>query len=481
MKRSRLPLRQSLARAVRAASLLAVTALPGLAAAETLSDVLAAADASDPQWRAVKAGFEAQRQVLGQGRAGVLPSLVLSGEMLENEREQGPLSVDYDSTSIALQLTQPLLALDKWFTYQASRAQSSQAEAELVSAEQDYLIRVAETYFGVLRAGEQLAVARAEEAAYARQLEQAKQRFNVGLIAITDVNETQAAYDVARVNLIVAESDLMVARARLHTLTGKQYAQLAFPGDDLPVQAPAPNSADTWADKARQGNAALIAARHAARSAQQSARAATSAHLPTVDFIARRVESDSPASYIPPVTNVDSTTDSIGLQANWPLFAGGAINARRKQAAYQSDAATENLRAAEINAVEGARTQYRIVEADVLRVTARRQGVVSAQSALDATTAGYEVGTRNVVDVLQSQQLAFGARRDYANARYDYMLGLLRLHKAAGSLSRQHLNEASQWLSVTMVPEQVVMPLSGNMQATTAPAAAGEPAGNAAP
>lgn len=416
----------------------------------SLADVLAAADANDPQWKATAATFAARREVLAQGRAGVLPSVVLSGELTDNSLDAGGGNVDYDSRQLVLQATQPLLRFDRWFQYQTARASRSQADADFVAAEQDYLVRVTETYLGVLRAAEQLAFARAEEAAYARQLEQARQRFEVGLIAITDVHETQAAYDLAKVGLIVAGSDLSVARARLETLTGKRYPALAFPGEDMPVELPAPEGADAWAERARQGNPQLIAARHGARAAQQASRAAASGHLPSLDLFARRVDSDSPASLTPPINNVDSTTDTIGLSLEWPLFAGGAINSRRKQAGYEYDAAQENLRAAELNAVEGARTQYRVLEADVLRVAARRQAIVSAQSALDATQAGYDVGTRNIVDLLQAQRNAFAARRDLANARYDYMLNHLRLHGTAGALARDAVLAQDKWLNVTL-------------------------------
>lgn len=421
------------------------------ASAANLADVLAAADANDPQWKATTATFHGQQEVLAQGRSGILPSLVLTGDKTEHSIESPAGTVDYDSTGWAIQATQPLLRADRWFQYQAARAARSQVDAEFASAEQDYLIRVTETYLAVLRAAEQLAYARAEETAFSRQLEQARQRFNVGLTAITEVHETQAVYDLTKVGLILAETELAVARTRLETLTGVRHASLAFPGEDMPVQLPEPASATAWSDKAREHNAKLVAARHAARAAHQSAQAATSGHLPNIDLYARRAESDSPASLSAPViTNIETTSDAIGLQLQWPLFAGGAINSKRKQARYENDAAQESLRAAELNAVEGARTQYRLLEADVLRVAARKQAIVSAQSALDATQAGYDVGTRNIVDLLQAQRNAFAARRDLANARYDYILDLLRLHAAAGSLSRETVVASNNWLNVTL-------------------------------
>lgn len=435
---------------------LAAASLLGLAMtanAENLVDVLAAADANDPQWSAVRASYEARKQVLTQGRSGLLPSVVASGDISQNEREVSGTpgyTTDYDETVLALQATQPLLRFDRWFTYQTARASRSQVDAELVNAEQEYLVRVTETYLGVLRASEQLAYARAEETALARQLEQAKQRFHVGLIAITDVHETQAAYDLAKVGLIVAESQLSVARARLQTLTGKRYSQLAFPGEDMPAELPPPDGGDAWAAKAREGNSQLIAARHAARAAQQSARAAGAGHLPTVDAYARIAETETLDTSAMPPSEIDVSSQSIGIRVEWPLFAGGAITSKRKQAYAESDAAQENLRAAEINAVEGARTQYQVVQADVLRVGARKQAIVSAQSALDATQAGYEVGTRNIVDLLQAQRNAFAARRDLANARYDYIIDLLQLHRAAGSLSREAIVAHNHWLNVTL-------------------------------
>jgi len=428
-----------------AASLLALSVS---AAAENLSEVLKAASEADPQWRATRATFEARGEIATQGRAGVLPSLVLSGEKFSNDYENNisGASSSSDSTRMSLTFTQPLLRFDRWYQFQSARANASLTDAEFVAAEQEFLLRVTETYLNVLRATEQRSYARAEEAALARQLEQAKQRFKVGLIAITDVHETQAAYDLARVGLIVAESELAISRAQLETLTGKRYSRLAFPGEDIPVALPAPEGADAWAEKAREGNARLIAARHAARAAKENARAATAGHFPNVDFVAQHTTQDTQQFGAP----LDQTADSIGFQFSWPLFAGGAVNSQRRQANAEADAAQASLRAAELNAVEGARTLYRVLEADVLRVAARKQAIVSAQSALDATQAGYEVGTRNIVDVLQAQRGAFSARRDLANARYDYILDLLRLHQAAGSLARGNLDEGSKWLNVTL-------------------------------
>lgn len=426
-----------------AASLLALSVS---AAAENLSEVLGAASEADAQWRATRATFEARSEVITQGRAGVLPTLVLSGDQFQNDIEQNGVSSSSDSSSMALTFTQPLLRFDRWYQYQSARANASLNDAELVAAEQEFLLRVTETYLNVLRSMEQRSFARAEEAALARQLEQTKQRFKVGLIAITDVHETQAAYDLAKVGLIVAESELAINRSTLETMTGKRYSKLAFPGEDIPVVLPVPEGADAWAEKARQGNARLISAQHAARAAKQNARAATAGHLPSVDFVAQHAVQDTQRFGGP----LDQTVDAIGVQFSWPLFAGGAVNSQRKQANAEADAAQANLRAAEMRAVEGARTLYRVVEADVLRVGARKQAIVSAQSALDATQAGYEVGTRNIVDVLQAQRGAFAARRDLANARYDYILDLFRLHQAAGSLARGNLDEGNKWLNVTL-------------------------------
>jgi outer membrane protein len=465
-----------------AASLLALSVS---AAAENLSEVLKAASDADPQWRATLATFEARGEVITQGRAGILPSLVLSAEMFSNDLENNlpapAVSGTGDSQQLALTFTQPLLRFDRWYQYQSARANASLTDAEFVAAEQEFLLRVTETYLNVLRATEQRSYARAEEAALSRQLEQARQRFKVGLIAITDVHETQAAHDLARVGLIVAESELAINRARLETMTGKRYSKLAFPGEDIPVALPVPEGGDAWAEKAREGNARLIAARHAARAAKQNARAAGAGHLPNIDFVAQHAQQESDVGG---TTTQDNSTTAVGLRLNWPLFAGGAVNSQRKQANAEADAAQASLRAAELNAVEGARTLYRVVEADVLRVSARKQAIVSAQSALDATQAGYEVGTRNIVDVLQAQRGAFAARRDLANARYDYILDVLRLHEAAGSLARGNLDEGNKWLNVTLMLDDgapAVDPnaaVSAPAKATPAPApaeAAGKP------
>lgn len=428
-----------------------------------LAEAYAKARKNDPNWSAARNTYEADQQTVTIGRGALLPSLGLSGSFSENEFEAdmgAAASTDFQSTQYGAKLTQPLFRADAWYGYQRSKAISSQAEASFRSQEQQLALRVAQAYFAVLSAQETLAYAQSEEAAFARQLDQAQQRFDVGLIAITDVLEARAANDGARAGRISAEAALSTAQENLTAIIGEAPGQLAPLKPDAPLVRPTPADPDAWAKLARERNPDLAAAQQSVRTARAATRETRSGHLPTVDLYASYSDMDRDVPSTNSLAFQNGATTSYGVEAAWTLFAGGRTYAASKQASYREAAAQDQLTATERQVVNNARTAYLNVAADAYRVEARKQAVASNESSLAAVQAGYEVGTRNIVDVLLTQRNLYAAKRDYANARYDYVINSLRLKSASGQLSEVDIKALNGWLdpnaNIVSAPEQTV-------------------------
>lgn len=428
-----------------------------------LAEAYAKARKNDPNWSAARNTYEADQQTVTIGRGALLPSLGLSGSFSENEFEAdmgAAASTDFQSTQYGAKLTQPLFRADAWYGYQRSKAISSQAEASFRSQEQQLALRVAQAYFAVLSAQETLAYAQSEEAAFARQLDQAQQRFDVGLIAITDVLEARAANDGARAGRISAEAALSTAQENLTAIIGEAPGQLAPLKPDAPLVRPTPADPDAWAKLARERNPDLAAAQQSVRTARAATRETRSGHLPTVDLYASYSDMDRDVPSTNSLAFQNGATTSYGVEAAWTLFAGGRTYAASKQASYREAAAQDQLTATERQVVNNARTAYLNVAADAYRVEARKQAVASNESSLAAVQAGYEVGTRNIVDVLLTQRNLYAAKRDYANARYDYVINSLRLKSASGQLSEIDIKALNGWLdpnaNIVSAPEQTV-------------------------
>lgn len=428
-----------------------------------LAEAYAKARQNDPNWSAARNTYEAEQQTTAIGRGALLPSVGLSGSFSENEFEAdmgAAASTDFQSTQYGAKLTQPLFRADAWYGYQRSKAISSQAEAGFRSQEQQLALRVAQAYFAVLSAQETLAYAQSEEAAFARQLDQAQQRFDVGLIAITDVLEARAANDGARAGRIAAEAALSTAEENLTAIIGEAPGRLAPLKPDAPLVRPTPADPDAWAKLARERNPDLAAAQQSYRTARAATRETRSGHLPTVDLYASYSDVDRDVPSTNSLAFQNGATTSYGVEAAWTLFAGGRTYAASKQASYREAAAQDQLTATERQVVNNARTAYLNVAADAYRVEARKQAVASNESSLAAVQAGYEVGTRNIVDVLLTQRNLYAAKRDYANARYDYVINSLRLKSASGQLSEVDIKELNGWLdpnaNIVSAPEQPV-------------------------
>jgi len=419
--------------------------------AEDLLEIYQLAEKNDPQFKAAQAAHMAALEAKPQSRALLLPDLSLSARAVRDREDIQSSSstiftteTTYSTTKgYSLSLTQPLFNAEYFIQLRQADAAIGQADAELAAARQDLIIRVSERYFDELAALDNLEFARSEKSAVERQLEQTKQRFDVGLIAITDVHEAQAAYDLAVAQEIDAENQVSSSREALSELTGQKHETLGNLTDKMQLIPPDPANIDNWSDTALDQNFALIAAEFVVKAAQDEIKLQRSGHLPTLDITASHGFTDISGGSFGARETEDST---IGIQLNVPLYTGGLTNSRVREAVQQLEQARENLEQQRRATLRQSRDAYLSTSAAINRVKAFQQAVVSAQSALDATEAGLEVGTRTTVDVLNSRRNLFGAQQNHARSRYDYILNTLRLKQAAGILSKVDLEQINNWI-----------------------------------
>jgi len=411
---------------------------------ESLLDIYNEALENDPTYKAAEYSYLADKELKVQGRAALLPSITLSGSTNWNEYYQNKeLQQQYNSFSSSARVSQPLFRLDTLFQYRQSQSLTDAAEADFAYEQQNLLVRTAELYFGVLRAIDNLNAAISEEKAIKKQLDQAKQRFEVGLSAITGVQEAQLAFDLSKASRIRTEGSLYSARESLNALIGREIFSLNELGDGLLIELPTPNSKEKWVELALENNYQLKAAYLRKKAAKSSARSVASNHLPKIDIVGSQSESetnqfnyegfniDGQGIPVPSLTG----RRNYAIQLSMPIFQGGAVNSRRKQAYSQYERANENTLFTERRIIQEVRSQFSNVLTLVANVNAQKQAVVSATSALEATQVGYKVGTRNVVDLLQAEKNLYSAEKNLANAKYDYILSNLKLALASGTIT----------------------------------------------
>ena len=423
---------------------------------ENLLDIYNEALENDPTFKSAEYSYLADKEIVVQGRAALLPSITLSGTTNWNEYYQNDqLQQEYNSFSKSARVSQPLLRLDTWFNFKRSKSLTDAAEAEFAYEQQSLLVRTAELYFGVLRAIDNLNASVSEEKAIKKQLDQAQQRYEVGLSAITGVQEAQLAFDLSKAARINNEGNLFSAREALNALIGREIFSLDQLGDSLKISSPFPNSKEEWVQLALKNNYQLKAAYLRKDAAKSNARSAASNHLPKIDIVGSGSESETNQfNYegfsingqgipVPAVTG----RRNYSIQLSMPLFQGGAVNSRRKQAYSQYSQADENTLFTERRIIQEVRSQFSNVNTLVANVTAQKQAVISATSALEATQVGYKVGTRNVVDLLQAEKNLYSAEKNLANAKYDYILANLRLALAAGTIDPSDIVEINNLLN----------------------------------
>ncbi len=378
-------------------------------------------------------------------RSGLLPEVVLGGAVTHHDLDKDQGSDDsYLTQGAELQVTQPLLKFDTYYSFRASEYAQNQADADLRSAEQDLIFRTADAYFGVLRAWDDLTTAKRAEEAFKRQWEQAKERFEVGLIAITEVHESKATYDSGKVTRINAQGQLDVALETLERITGEYFGRIQTLSPDYPVAMLEPNSVTEWENLAFENNPQLLSARWSVQSADSTVSSRNAGHYPTLDAVASYGYSD----FNGPSPSDNQTTDaSIALNLTIPLYTGGGTQAGVRQARYQLEQAQEVLNTTQRNIRLQLRSLYRTLQTNIEAIQARQQEIVSNESALQATRAGYDVGTRNIVEVLDAERRYFQSLSNYANARYDFVVNQISFKQTAGVLSMADIESINQWLT----------------------------------
>ncbi|PLX54470.1 MAG: hypothetical protein C0629_17445 [Chromatiales bacterium] len=448
------------------------------ASAESLIEVYERARISDPQIREADALRLANREALPQSRSALLPQidfnytyqeqdqdgsssfLQVNQETLETTPVPRDFNEDSDTETWRLELRQSVFRWDRWVQYRRSEKVAAQAEIDYSAAQQDLMLRVSARYFNVLAAKDTLDSAEAALESTARQLEQAEKRFEVGLIAITDVQEAQAAYDNTVAAVIAAKRDLATAAEFLREITGESYAELQQPGDDLPLAIPLPADEDAWVDRSLEQNLTLLSSRVNLDIDSDDIKIQRTGYYPTIDLVAstgnfdQTTDGDSTTVFpgagsitSPTDSDADVDTDSIQLQLNVPLFQGGRVRSNVREAVYRQRAAKERLERVMRETERESRDAYLSLMAEISRVKALRRAVESSQTALEATEAGFEVGTRTTVDVLDARRRLFESETNYARSKYDYIVNIIRLKQAAGILSPRDLMEVDGWLN----------------------------------
>ena len=455
-------------------SLLLLLIFFGVSAANgtDLEEVYKVALVSDPALREANANRMASGEATPQARAALLPLITGSysrgngdssgSSTFQQEIPPGSGNIQtvsssfrnsiQDDTAWRLQVQQSVFRWDQIVGLKQAQKQVAQAEVDYQAAEQDLMVRVAEAYFNVLAAQDTLDAEVANKESTKRQLEQAEKRFEVGLIAITDVLEAQAAYDLAVATDIGALRLLSTAKESLREITGSYIDELQRPGNDLPLVNPEPANPDQWVTQSLKNNLALNSTRLQADVAKDQVRINRSGHLPTIDFFASRTgfdrdanRSDQGGPFAPADSSNNST--SYSLQLNIPIYSGGNTSSIVRQSVYRHRAARERVERVARETERSTRDAYDAVVSQIARVRALRRAVESNEKALQASEAGFEVGTRTTVDVLNARQELFRARTSYARTRYDYIVNVLRLKQAAGSLSAQDMSEVNDWLA----------------------------------
>ncbi len=436
---------------MRHALLALCLALPAFAAplqADDLLDVYRLAQENDAQLRSAEAARLAVLESKPQSEALLLPNISASANTTANQLDiSQPASAagvtHFNSNSYTLTLTQPVYHRDTYVQLRQADARIAQADAIFNAAEQNLMTRVATGYFDVLAAEDNLAFALAEKKAIGQQLEQSQQRFDVGLVAITDVQEAQARYDSAVAQEIDAERQLASAHEALREITTQPHASLTPLHADIPLVTPEPQDIQQWADTALRQNLLISAAQSGAEIALEEIERQRSGHYPSVDIVGSRAFSESGGGRF---GGSETLGDTLTLQLNVPLYQGGLISSRTREAHARHNQALATLEQQQRSVLRQTRDAYLSVNANISRVQALKQAVTSNRTALESTMAGLEVGTRTEVDVLNAQRELFRAERDHARARYDYILQTLRLKQSAGTLSPADLAHINTWL-----------------------------------
>ena len=416
--------------------------------AQDLVDIYRLALEQDIELKIAESEYQSTLESLPIASSALKPQIGFSANLSQRESDVSTAASNtVNSSGYSFNLTQNLYNAETLATIDAAEASVAKAQAEFEVSQQNLILRVAESYFDILAAEDDVGFARAEETAIARQLEQAQKRFEVGLIAITDVREAQAQYDSALAQTILRKNLLDNAFQALQVIISQAPSlRLARLSDRLELDPPDPAQSQPWVDTALQNNPGLLAALAAAQAADHGRQIKNKSRYPTLDLTASYADNSFDDDTRTP-NDYDQEDITLSIQLNVPLFTGGRISAERAQAeaAYQSakNAALLQKRLTSQNA----RIAYLGVISGIGQVKALKQALNSSTTALQATEAGFDVGTRTSVDVLIGLRQTYGAQRDYARARYDYLINTLKLKQAAGLLNADDLDQINRWLN----------------------------------
>ncbi|OXD48248.1 efflux RND transporter outer membrane protein VpoC [Vibrio parahaemolyticus] len=410
--------------------------------ADSLAEIYDLAKQNDPQLLSVAAQRDRAFEAITSSRSALLPQINLTagynltrGDTEYDSNLISDVSNDSNALTAGVNFSQELYNRASWITLDTAEKSARQADATYAAAQQGLILRVSQAYFEVLRAQDNLVFVRAEKAAVGRQLEQTKQRFEVGLSAITDVHDAQAQYDAVLADEVLAENDLINSYESLREITGQEHKNLNVL-DTNRFSATRTNSpAETLIDEAKTKNLSLLSARISQDIARDNISLASSGHLPTLSLDGGYNYGDTSNSAR------DNTTDNfnIGVNLAVPLYTGGNVTSQTKQAEFAYVAASEDLEAQYRSVVKDVRAQNNNINASIGALKAYEQSVVSARFALEATEAGFDVGTRTIVDVLDATRRLYDANKNLSDARYNYILSVLQLRQAVGTLSEQDI------------------------------------------
>lgn len=439
--------KSKLAKAITTSCLISTLSFSVTTQAENLLEVYGLSYLSDPVLKQVIS----QRESVGEGSvqafAAFLPQINASASTFGTNQDE-PIGqntdVSYNTHGYSLDLNQSIFDNRNYVNYRISNININKAEADLSAAQQQLIIRVSEAYFLTLSAIDTVTFSKAEKKAIGRQLDQSKRRYEVGIIAITDVHEAQAGYDNANAAVIAAENELLIAKETLRELAGQYIDNVSPLAEKIPLDPPTPAKIQHWVDQALEGNFSLLAAKESTFASKENINLQRSGHYPTLGLTTTYgySKSNGPNSNFAPQYH----ESSIGLNLSVPIYEGNSITSKTRQAQYDHQRTEDAYDEVRNVTVKNARSSYLNVLSEVSRVQALKQAVISNESALRATEAGFEVGTRTIVDVLNVQRDLYRAKQEHSNSRYTYILNVLRLKQSSGELARVDLETVNSWL-----------------------------------
>lgn len=428
-----------------------LSAVP-LAGAADLLETYHAAQSQDAVFASARATQRAGQEKLPQGRSLLLPSVNLSANSTYNDNTvqyRGATlfpsrTSQFNSNGYGVSLTQPLFRQQNWVTYTEAELQITQTDAQFKTAEQDLILRVAQAYFDVLIAQDSVQLTEAQKNAISEQLEQAKRNFEVGTATITDTYEAQARYDLTNSQEIAAQSNLEIKKRALQQLINAGPGELRHLGKEFKLEAPQPGDAEKWVEDAQLRSLQVVVAQAGAELAAKEVARNRGGHYPTLDLVASYANSSASGGSLG--VGSDGTNRAIGVQFNLPLFQGGAIQSKLREAEANRDRAREDLENTRRNVAVQTRQAYLGVVNGIAQVKALQQALKSSESLLEASKLGQEVGVRTNLDVLNAQQQLYSTRRDLYQAEYNYLISQLQLKAAAGALAEDDLAKVNQAL-----------------------------------